>query len=141
MQDYQKCQVRPGAKKCIDNLKENGWTVWAFTNGERERVEGYFRDGSIAIDSQHIITCDEIGVGKPELRAYELVRERIGLGKDEEAWFAAAHGWDVSGAGRAGFRTAYCTVLEKEPLEDVFGKMDVVEGGLVELADRVVGMA
>jgi 2-haloacid dehalogenase len=44
----------------------------------------------------------------------------------------------VSAAGRAGFKTAYCTVLEGEPLEEVFGKMDVVAESLVELAKRVV---
>ncbi|KAF2826011.1 HAD-like protein [Ophiobolus disseminans] len=141
MQEYQKCQVRPGAKQCIDTLRANDWTVWAFTNGDRERVEGYFHDGSIAIDASHIITCDEIGVGKPELRAYKKVREKIGLGKDEEAWFAAAHGWDVSAAGRSGFKTAYCTVLEKYELEEVFGKSDVVADGLVEMAEKVVGTA
>jgi len=138
MQEHKNCKVRPGAKQCIDMLKENGWTVWAFTNGERERVQGYFEAGDIAIDSQHIITCDEIGVGKPQLKAYEKVREKIGLAKDEEAWFAAAHSWDVSGAGQAGFKTAYCTVLEKEPLEEVFGKMDVTAETLVEMAERVV---
>lgn len=136
--EYRKCEAREGAKECIDKLKENGWTVWAFTSGDRERVTGYFKAGNIAIDSANIITCDDIGVGKPELRAYEKVREKIGLAKDEEAWFAAAHGWDVSAAGRAGFKTAYCTLLEKEPLEEVFGKTDVVADGLEELAEKVV---
>ena len=138
LQEYKSCRVRPGAKECIDNLKANGWTVWAFTSGDRARVTGYFESGGIAIDAEHIITCDEIGVGKPELRAYEKVKEKIGVG-EQEVWFAAAHGWDVSAAGRAGFKTAYCTVLESEALEDVFGRMDVVVDSLVELGERVVG--
>lgn len=40
-------------------------------------------------------------------------------------------------AGRADFKTAYCTILEKEVLEDIFGVMDVVDT-LRELADKVV---
>jgi 2-haloacid dehalogenase len=136
VQEYKKCEVRPGAKECIEKLKDAGWTVWAFTSGDRERVTGYFEKGSISIDGAHIVTCDEIGVGKPEIKAYEKLKERIGI-KEGDLWFAAAHGWDVSAAGRAGFKTAYCTVLEKEPLEDVFGKMNVVAETLPELADKV----
>jgi 2-haloacid dehalogenase len=135
IQEYKKCEVRPGAKECIEKLKAAGWTVWAFTSGDRKRVMGYFEKGSISIDGDHIVTCDEVGVGKPETKAYERLKEKIGV--KDDLWFAAAHGWDVSAAGRAGFKTAYCLVLEKEPLEDVFGKMDVVAETLPELADKV----
>lgn len=139
--EYRHCDVRPGAKECINKLKEAGWTVWAFSSGDRERVQGYFTRGNVGIDAAHIITCDEIGVGKPEIRAYEKVREKIGIKEGEEVWFAAAHGWDVSAAGRAGFKTAYCKVLEKESLEGVFGKMDVVADTLSELADGLLEQA
>ncbi|KAF2126443.1 HAD-like protein [Dothidotthia symphoricarpi CBS 119687] len=138
MQEYKNCQVRPGVKECVERLRDAGWTVWAFTSGDRERVTGYFEKGDVRIESGNLITCDEVGVGKPELAAYKKVKERIGVEPDAGLWFAAAHSWDVSAAGRAGFRTAYCTVLEKEVLEDVFGKTDVVADTLPELADRIV---
>ncbi|KAF1933183.1 HAD-like protein [Didymella exigua CBS 183.55] len=141
IQEYKNCAVRPGAKECIDQLRAGGWTVWAFTSDDRERVRGYFSKGEIAIDDDHIVTCDDVGVGKPEIKAYERVKEKIGVGEDEALWFAAAHGWDVSAAGRAGFKTAYCTVLEKEPLEEVFGKTDVTTDNLPALADVVIKTA
>lgn len=140
MREYRNCEVRPGAKECVDRLRSEGWTVWAFTSGDRERVEGYFEKGGVRIEKGNLITCDEVGVGKPEIRAYERVKERIGGQDDAALWFAAAHGWDVSAAGRAGFKTAYCTVLEREPLVEVFGKTDVVAESLVELAEKVVEM-
>lgn len=115
IQEYKNCTVRPGAKECIDRLKEAGWTVWAFTSGDRERVRGYFQKGDIDIDDDHVITCDDVGAGKPELKAYERVKEKIGASADEPLWFAAAHGWDVGAAGRAGFKTAYCTVSDTNP--------------------------
>jgi 2-haloacid dehalogenase len=138
IQEYKKCEVRPGAKECVDMMKKAGWTVWAFTSGDRERVMGYFERGNVDIDGEHVVTCDEIGVGKPDLQAYEKLKGKMGVDNTaENLWFAAAHGWDVSAAGRAGFRTAYCLVLEKEALEDVFGKMDVVADTLPELAEKV----
>jgi 2-haloacid dehalogenase len=138
IQEYKNSNFRPGAKQCIDRFKASGWTVWAFTSGDRERVKGYFSKGDIAIDNDHIITCDDFGVGKPDIRAYERVKERIGASVDETMWFAAAHGWDVSAAGRAGFKTAYCTVLEQEPLEDIFGKTDVTAETLPSLSEKVI---
>ena len=141
IEEYKNCEVRPGAKECIDQLKTAGWTVWAFTSGDRERVRGYFSKGEIAIENEHIVTCDDVGVGKPEIKAYERVKEKIGAAQDEMLWFAAAHGWDVSAAGRAGFRTAYCTVLEKEPLEDIFEKPDITAESLPALAEKVIAAA
>jgi 2-haloacid dehalogenase len=139
VQEYKNCEVRPGAKECVNKLKEAGWTVWAFTSGDRERVTDYFKRGDISIDSEHIITCDEIGASKPATKSYEKLKEKIGDNESEDKlWFAAAHSWDVSAAGKAGFKTAYCTVLEKEPLEDVFGKMDVVVDTLPDLAQGVM---
>ncbi|KAI4700180.1 hypothetical protein J4E81_004218 [Alternaria sp. BMP 2799] len=109
-----------------------------YRNGDRPRVMGYFERGNIDIDNNHIVTCDDVGVGKPDLKAYEKLIEKIGVdSKASDLWFAAAHAWDVSAAGRAGFKTAYCSVLEKEALDDVFGKMDVVAATLPELAEKV----
>ncbi|KAI4666014.1 uncharacterized protein J4E78_003479 [Alternaria triticimaculans] len=141
IQEYTKCEVRPGAKECVDIMKKAGWTVWAFTSGDRPRVMGYFERGNIDIDNEHIVTCDDVGVGKPDLKAYEKLIGKIGVdSKAGDLWFAAAHGWDVSAAGRAGFKTAYCLVLEKEALDDVFGKMDVVAATLPELAEKVTSL-
>lgn len=39
------------------------------------------------------------------------------------------------------FRTAYCTVWEKEPLPELFGEMDVVADTLAEMAGKVVAAA
>lgn len=36
------------------------------------------------------------------------------------------------------FNTAYCTVLEREALPEIFGRTDVMADTLPELADRVV---
>lgn len=140
LQEYKQCVVRPGAREAVQLLRREGWTVWAFTSGDRERVWGYFEKGEIDIEARNVVTCDELGVGKPERKAYERLKEKIGGEDGAELWYAAAHAWDVSAARRSGFRTAYCTVLEKEPLEEVFGQMDVVAESLLELAERVVAV-
>lgn len=39
---YMKLEMRPGAKECIEILREGGFTVWAYTAGDLKRVGGYF---------------------------------------------------------------------------------------------------
>lgn len=36
------------------------------------------------------------------------------------------------------FHGAYCTILEAEPLYDVFGEMDVVAPTLPEMAEKII---
>lgn len=66
--------------------------------------EGVFEKGGVAIRDENLVTCDEVGVGKPELRVYEGLKGRMGVEAEGvgKLWYAAAHAWDVSAAGRAG---------------------------------------
>lgn len=73
--------------------------------GGLERIETVFREAGVDIPVANLLDCDEDGVGKPDLRAYERVWERLvekGHVAEGQAWFAAAHGWDVSAAKRTG---------------------------------------
>lgn len=46
--------------------------------------------------------------------------------------------WDVSAARTTGFKGAYCTVWEKEPLQELFGDMEVIADTLPEMAEKVI---
>jgi 2-haloacid dehalogenase len=140
-QSYSVCSAREGAAECVRILREDGFDVWAFTDGTRQDVLSYFEAGNIAIDDAHVITCGEIGVKKPVLQAYEIVMKQIGIKDRDEAWLGASHSWDLCGAGRAGLRTAYVKVLEGEECKGVFGERDVVAETLVGLAEGVVKAA
>jgi 2-haloacid dehalogenase len=37
------------------------------------------------------------------------------------------------------FKGAYCTVWEKEPCEDLFGKMEVMEDTFPAMARKIIG--
>lgn len=82
-------------------------------------------------------------VAKPAPGAYRAAIETIGSGGEDEKWFAAAHLWDVSAAVRAGFRGAYCGVLEGEGCWEVFEResLEVVAEGLVEMVEGVIQLS
>ncbi|KAF5560561.1 catalytic [Fusarium phyllophilum] len=132
---FKSLPLRPGARECVELLRNAGFTVWGFTAGDTEQVRGYFLQNGIDMPSENFISCDDKGIGKPTLASYKPLLEQLG---DDEKWFAAAHMWDVSSAKQAGYKGAYCTVLEKESCADIFGTMDVMADTLPEMARKLI---
>ncbi|RJE17625.1 2-haloalkanoic acid dehalogenase [Aspergillus sclerotialis] len=132
-------QMRPDAVECVQKLRDAGFTVWGFTSGDLNRVAGYFREAGINMPAENLISCDSMGIGKPDPAVYQPLLDRLmEENEGKKPWFAAAHMWDVSAARRTGFMGAYCTVLEKEPLLDLFGDMDVVDDTLGGMANKII---
>ena len=99
LSQFLELKARPGAKECFEMLRKAGFTCWAFTAGDSARVQGYFKKNGIELPEENFMTCDTLGIGKPAPESYQpLLKDFEG----EEAWFAAAHMWDVSAAKRTG---------------------------------------
>ncbi|KAL4985439.1 FAD dependent oxidoreductase-domain-containing protein [Aspergillus falconensis] len=127
MTEYAGLKLRPGAKECIQKLRDAGFKVWCFTAGDAKRVSGYFENEGVEMPAGDLISCDSAGVGKPDLEAYRPLLESMKAGNGGRVpWFAAGHMWDVSAARRAGFKGAYTSIWEKEPLTELFGEMDAI---------------
>lgn len=127
---------RPGLDICFQKLRAAGFTVWALTSGDVPRVRGYFVNNGIDMPLENFTSCDSMGIGKPDPRAYTPLLEKFAGG--EKPWFAAAHTWDAAAARRAGFRAAWSSQWEKEQCVGIFGEMDVVADSLPELADKII---
>ena len=137
MQGYADLEMRPGARECIQKYRDAGFTVWGFTMGDLKRVSRYFERSGIEMPAENLSSCDSLGIGKPSPEAYKPLL--IQLSADgSQPWFAAAHLWDTSGAKRAGYRGAFCTVWEGEALPEIFGEVEVVADSLPEMADKVI---
>ncbi|KAF2161388.1 hypothetical protein M409DRAFT_28122 [Zasmidium cellare ATCC 36951] len=136
MVGYKAMELRPGAKECVKKLRDAGFTVYGFTMGDISRVGGYFKAGGLDWPAENLLSCDTRGVGKPDPEAYRPLLNQLSV--SGKPWFAAAHMWDVSAARRTGFKGAYCSVWESEPLTDLFGDMDVLSDSLPEMADKII---
>lgn len=130
-------KIRPGAAECWQKLRDAGFTCWAFTAGDAKRVQGYLEKGGIPLPEENFRSCDDLGVGKPAPECYKPLLDEFKK-NGEEAWFAAAHQWDVSAAKRSGFKGAYITVLEKEAINGLFGELDVHADDFNTLADKII---
>ncbi|KAI0473621.1 haloacid dehalogenase-like hydrolase [Xylariaceae sp. FL0804] len=138
--EWRQLRLRPGAASCVERLRAAGFTVWCFTAADLARVQGYFRAAGVDMPAANVLSCDTAGVAKPQPEAYKPLLEKLGAAGGKP-WFAAAHMWDVSTARTIGFKGAYCTVLEMEPLHEVFGEMDVVADTLPDMADKIIAAA
>jgi 2-haloacid dehalogenase len=97
---YKKLDARPGLQECFGKLRDAGFTVWALTSGDVERVRGYFLRSGVDMPLENFTSCDTLRVGKPDPKAYKALLEKFGEG--EKPWFAAAHNWDASAARKNG---------------------------------------
>lgn len=142
MESVRNLVPRAGLKGCFDGLRGGGWEVYGVTNGGKETSLKYFELAGIELDKEHLLSCDELKVAKPDLRVYENVNrildEKVG-GKegDGERWFVAAHAWDLQAARRAGFKTAYLTFEEHDGVSGVFGEFDIYADSMEELLEKL----
>ncbi|KAH8885262.1 HAD-like protein [Thozetella sp. PMI_491] len=134
---YRTLKPREGLLECFTRLRKGGYTVWALTAGDTERVGGYLAAGGVDFPSENFVSCDTIGIGKPAPESYQYIIDKFPK-ENQETWFAAAHMWDAAAARRCGFKGAWASVWEKESCSDIFGEMDVVADSLVKLADGII---
>jgi 2-haloacid dehalogenase len=133
---------REGLKRCFDGLREAGWDVYAVTNGGVETSLNYYKAAGIELDGEHLLSCDELKVAKPDVRVYEnahrhLTSRGVGESEDGERWFVAAHAWDLIAARAAGFKTAYLDFEEHDPVTDVFGAFDLYATSMDDLLEQI----
>lgn len=139
MEEVKRLKPRPGLKTCYDGLRAAGWDVYGVTNGGKETSLKYYELVGIELDKEHLLSCDEIQVAKPDIRVYENAHKHLtarGVG-NEERWFVAAHAWDLIQARKAGFKTAFLSFEEHDPVTDVFGKFDLYADSMEELLEKM----
>ena len=83
-----------------------------------------------------VLSAQEAGAYKPDLRPYRMAVERIGAAASEVV-FVSTHWWDVAGAKRAGLKTAWVARRERSLLDTV-PTPDYTGRDLTEAADAIV---
>ena len=129
-------QLQPGAPEAFQAFADAGWKQITLTNGSEEFTRKLLEEAGVDSYFSAILSCDEIGKSKPHPDVYALARGHV----DGEAWMVAAHAWDLQGASRVGFKTAYVTTKETSYLS-VYPAPDVIKDDLEELAAAVLAAA
>ncbi|KAH9871014.1 hypothetical protein J1614_006588 [Plenodomus biglobosus] len=142
MTAFKAMQPREGLKECFDGLRAAGWDVYAVTNGGVQTSLDYFHKAHVELDREHLLSCDDLQIAKPDVRVYENVNRHLSSRRvDEkgegERWFVAAHSWDLVAAKKAGFKTAWLAFEEHESVTEVFGEFDIYAEDMGELLRKM----
>ena len=82
VEEMKRLVPREGLKKCFDGLREAGWDVYGVTNGGKETSLNYYKLAGIDLDAEHLLSCDELKIAKPDLRVYantnKVLDQRVG---------------------------------------------------------------
>ncbi|KAJ7478594.1 putative 2-haloalkanoic acid dehalogenase [Mycena galericulata] len=125
---------QPGLSEMMQTLRAAGFTVYCCSDASPERVCAYFAKAGVEMPVENVLSCNMCAAAKPDAKVYRMVKEK--LEGASVAVFAAAHAWDLAGAQKEGFKTAYCS--EDEACVDLFGTADVSADTLPELGKVIV---
>jgi len=157
--ELKKLTARPGLVEAFHVLWDAGFEVYAVSNGAKESTAALLaaidmhKNRELPEDRKeifqgdrfmdYIVSCDEVKKAKPALEVYKHAMKRAGVDPSDadNAWFVAAHSWDLLPARKAGYRTAYVTFEEIVQCEEIFGQCEVVEDGLAKAAKKIVELS
>jgi len=96
----------PDAADALARLRVAGHTPSAVTNSAADAARSALGEAGLLEHMHAVVGADSAGAYKPDPRVYRNAIEVLGL-DPAETWFVAGHWWDVTGAKRAGLRTAW----------------------------------
>jgi 2-haloacid dehalogenase len=113
----------PDAADALARLRLAGHTPCAVTNSAADAARSALGDAGLLEHMHAVVGADSAGAYKPDPRVYGNALDVLGL-EAAGTWFVAGHWWDVTGAKRAGLRTAWIArdegvLLDSAPVPDV----------------------
>jgi len=127
--------VHPDVAPGIRSLAAAGHAVSAFTNGSADSARDLLERAGVAQQVPQVLSVDEGSVWKPHPEAYAGAATRLGAAPTDLT-MVAVHPWDLDGAGRAGFRTAWLD-RHHQPWPTSFSRPDIRVRDLTELAATI----
>lgn len=99
-------QPYPDVKKGLERLKSSGYKLMAFSNGKPEVLNDQISNSGLSEYFDLVLSVDAVKKYKPHPDSY-LYALNESNSQAENTMMVAAHGWDVTGAMRAGLKTAF----------------------------------
>jgi 2-haloacid dehalogenase len=123
----------PGA---LESLRARGLKLGVLSQSSAESADAVLRFAGLRDRLELVLSAQDSGAYKPDLRPYRMALEQTGVGGGEVC-FVSTHWWDVAGAKRAGLRTAWVARRERSLLDTV-PVPDYTGRDLAEVAEAIV---
>lgn len=99
-------------------LRDLGLHVGVLTNSAKAPAVDALKAADLAAHVERVIASDAVRAYKPATRVYATAVEQLGV-RAAEIVMVSAHWWDVTGAKRAGLRTAWVSATEQMLMPDI----------------------
>lgn len=99
----------------LSTLKTAGYNTGILSNGSPDMLDGAVHSAELNDVLDAVISVEDIGVYKPDMRVYQMVLDRFGCNADQ-VLFVSSNGWDVAGSAAFGFNTLWVN-RAAEPLD------------------------
>jgi len=119
----------------LANLKEQGYILVALTNGKPRVALEQLKYAGLSSYFDKILSVEVVNKYKPAPETYNYVAKMFTVA-NSEAMLVAAHGWDITGAKRAGLRTAFVNRPGKS-LYPLAESPDLTISTILELANSL----
>lgn len=123
----------PGA---LESLRARGMRLGVLAQSATHATDSVLRFAGLRDRFELVLSAQEAGAYKPDLRGYRMAIERTGV-TGSDICFVSTHWWDVAGAKRAGMNTGWVARRERSLLDTVPAP-DYTGRDLAEIADAIV---
>jgi 2-haloacid dehalogenase len=123
----------PGA---LESLRARGLRLGVLAQSATNATDAVLRFAGLRDRFELVLSAQEAGAYKPDLRGYRMAIERTGV-NGGDICFVSTHWWDVAGAKRAGMSTGWVARRERSLLDTVPAP-DYTGRDLAEMADAIV---
>lgn len=96
----------PEVPEALEELRKAGFKLVALTNGGKDTVDKQLKNAKLGSYFDAVYSVEAVGKFKPHLETYQYVLEKENT-RPENTMLVAAHAWDITGAKRAGLKTAF----------------------------------
>ena len=106
MNQYSQLSAFPENREVLAELKSRGIVTGILSNGDPAMLDAAVKSAGLADLLDHVISVDSIRKFKTHPDAYALGYNATGL-QPKQMLFVSSNGWDIAGAGWAGYRTLW----------------------------------
>lgn len=127
---YRTLQPFTDARSALVALRQKA-RLAILSNGAPDMLNALVKHTGFDALLDEVLSVEDVGVFKPDPRAYQLAVGRLGIAKNEIG-FVSSNGWDAAGAKAFGF-TVFWINRSAAPLERLGATPDYVVAGLGEV--------
>jgi len=132
LESYLRLPTFPDVAEGLGELRRQGWTLLAFSNGSAPAVRDVLQHAGVLGFFDDVVSVAEVGIFKPHPSVYRHFAARAGRAPGE-AWLVSSNPWDVIGAKGAGLRAAWVRRSEEACFDPWGGDPDLTVRDLIDL--------